>query len=47
VKKFLQTLRNIWSIDDLRSKIVVTLSLIFVYRIGTYIVYCRVSTRIN
>jgi len=38
VKKFIQTLRNIWSIEDLRSKILVTLSLIFVYRIGTFIV---------
>ena len=36
VKKFLQPLRNIWSIEDLKSKIVVTLSLIFVYRVGTY-----------
>src|ERR1700735_1119740 len=38
MKKFFQTLRNIWSIDDLKSKIIVTLSLIFVYRVGTYIV---------
>ncbi|MDP4218612.1 MAG: preprotein translocase subunit SecY [Bacteroidota bacterium] len=38
MKKFIQTLRNIWSIEDLRSKILVTLSLIFVYRIGTFIV---------
>ena len=38
MKKFFQTLRNIWSIDDLRSKIIVTLSLIFVYRLGTYVV---------
>jgi len=38
MKKFFQTLRNIWSIDDLRSKIIVTLSLIFVYRLGTFVV---------
>jgi len=38
VKKLIQTLKNIWSIDDLKSKIIVTLSLIFVYRFGTYIV---------
>ena len=38
MKKLWQTLRNIWSIDDLRSKIIVTLSLIFVYRLGSYIV---------
>src|ERR1700753_1782067 len=38
MKKLIQTLRNIWSIDDLKSKIIVTLSFIFVYRLGTYIV---------
>src|SRR6201992_406923 len=38
MKKLIQTLRNIWSIDDLKSKIIVTLSLLFVYRFGTYIV---------
>src|SRR6201996_3159036 len=38
VKKLAQTLRNIWSIEDLRSKIVVTLSLMLVYRFGTFIV---------
>jgi preprotein translocase subunit SecY len=38
MKKFFQTLRNIWSIDDLRSKIIVTVSLIFVYRLGTFVV---------
>jgi len=38
VKKFLSTLKNIWSIEELRSKIVVTLTLILVYRFGTHIV---------
>jgi preprotein translocase subunit SecY len=38
VKKFIQTIRNIWSIDELRNKIVVTLLLILVYRFGTHIV---------
>lgn len=37
MKKFLQTLRNIWSIEELRSKIIVTISLIAVYRLGSYI----------
>jgi preprotein translocase subunit SecY len=37
VKNFLQTLKNIWSIDELRSKILVTLLLIAVYRLGTHI----------
>ncbi|HAB89699.1 MAG TPA: preprotein translocase subunit SecY, partial [Bacteroidetes bacterium] len=35
--KFLQTLQNIWKIDDLRQKILYTLGLILVFRIGTYI----------
>jgi preprotein translocase subunit SecY len=38
VKKFIQTLKNIWSIDELRSKIIVTLALVMVYRFGTHIV---------
>jgi preprotein translocase subunit SecY len=38
VKKLIQTLRNIWSIEELRSKILFTLLLIFIYRIGTFIV---------
>jgi preprotein translocase subunit SecY len=38
VKKFLQTIRNIWSIEELRSKILVTLLLILVYRFGSHVV---------
>jgi preprotein translocase subunit SecY len=38
VKKFIQTIRNIWSIDELRSKIVVTLLLVLVYRFGSHVV---------
>jgi preprotein translocase subunit SecY len=37
VKKFIQTLKNIWSIEDLRSKILYTLVLILIYRVGTHI----------
>jgi len=38
VKKFLHTLKNIWSIDELKTKIIVTLMMILVYRFGTHIV---------
>jgi preprotein translocase subunit SecY len=38
VKKFIQTLKNIWSIEELRNKITFTLLLIFIYRIGSHIV---------
>jgi len=37
VKKLITTLKNIWSIEELRSKILFTLLLIFIYRIGKYI----------
>ena len=38
MKKLIQTLKNIWSIDELRSKILFTLLLIFIYRVGSHIV---------
>jgi preprotein translocase subunit SecY len=38
VKKFIQTLKNIWSIEELRSKILFTLMLILIYRLGSHIV---------
>ena len=38
MKKFITTLKNIWSIEELRNKITFTLILVFVYRIGSFIV---------
>lgn len=38
MKKFITTLKNIWSIEELRNKIVFTLVLLFVYRLGSFIV---------
>ena len=38
MKKFINTLKNIWSIEELRSKILVTVMLIAIYRLGTHIV---------
>jgi preprotein translocase subunit SecY len=38
VKKLIQTLKNIWSIEELRAKILFTLMLVVVYRIGSHIV---------
>ena len=37
MKKLISTLKNIWSIDELRKRIVFTLLLILVYRVGCYI----------
>jgi preprotein translocase subunit SecY len=38
VKKLIQTLKNIWSIEELRKKIVFTLLLVFVYRFGAHVI---------
>jgi len=38
MSKFLETLRNIWKIEDLRNKILYTLGLVLVYRIGCFVV---------
>lgn len=38
MKKLIQTLKNIWSIEELRSKIITTLLLILIYRLGAHIV---------
>ena len=37
MKKFITTLKNIWSIEELRNRILVTLGIIVVFRIGSYI----------
>lgn len=46
MKKFIQTLKNIWSIEELRSKILYTLLLVAVYRIGSHIVLPGINPRI-
>ena len=38
MKRFIQTLKNIWSIEDLRKRILYTLLLVVIYRIGSYVV---------
>lgn len=38
MKKLIETLKNIWSIEELRKRILFTLGLILVYRVGSYIV---------
>ncbi len=38
MKKFIKTLKNIWTIEELRKKIIYTLLLILVYRVGSFIV---------
>jgi preprotein translocase subunit SecY len=38
VKKIIDTIRNIWSIEDLRKRILYTLGLIFIYRLGSFVI---------
>ncbi len=37
MKKFIETLKNIWAIEELRNKVIITLALVFTYRLGTQI----------
>ena len=38
MKHFIQTVKNIWRIEDLRFRILMTLGLVAIYRVGSYIV---------
>ncbi|MCM1163708.1 MAG: preprotein translocase subunit SecY [Muribaculaceae bacterium] len=41
--RFIQTLRNIWTIEELRKRLLVTLLLVLVYRLGCYVVLPGIS----
>ena len=38
MKRFFDTLRNIWTIEELRQRILITLGLVLIYRLGSYVV---------
>ena len=38
MKRFIQNIKNIWKVEELRSRILLTLGLILVYRIGSFVV---------
>ena len=38
MRKLIQTIKNIWKIEDLRTRILVTLSFIAIYRFGSFVV---------
>lgn len=38
MKRFIQTIKNIYKIDDLRSRIIYTLGIILIYRLGSYVI---------
>ncbi|MBD5270844.1 MAG: preprotein translocase subunit SecY [Bacteroides sp.] len=41
--RFIQTIRNIWTIEELRKRILVTLLLVLVYRLGCFVVLPGIS----
>lgn len=38
MKKFIENIKNIWKVEELRKRIILTLALILVYRIGSFII---------
>lgn len=38
MKRFIETIKNIWKIEDLRNRILTTLGLLLVYRLGAHVV---------
>lgn len=44
MKRFFETLRNIWRVEELKNRILLTLGLILVFRIGSFIVLPGVDT---
>lgn len=44
MKNFINTLKNIWRIDDLRVRIINTLLFILIYRLGSYIILPGVNS---
>lgn len=44
MKKLIETIKNIWSIDELKNKIIYTLALLAVFRAGSFIVLPGVNT---
>ena len=44
MKSFIETVKNIWRIEELRKRILITLGLLLVYRIGSFIVLPGVNS---
>jgi len=38
MKKFIENIKNIWKVEELRKRIILTLSLILIYRIGSFVI---------
>ncbi|HEX4887346.1 MAG TPA: preprotein translocase subunit SecY [Luteibaculaceae bacterium] len=44
MKNFINTIKNIWKIQELKSRIITTLSLLLIYRIGSFVVLPGVNS---
>jgi preprotein translocase subunit SecY len=38
MKKFIDTLKNIWKIEDLRTRLLITIAFVAIYRFGSFVV---------
>lgn len=38
MKRFIQNIKNIWKVEELRKRILLTLTLILVYRVGSFVI---------
>ena len=38
MKKIIETIKNIWKIEDLRTRILITILFVAIYRFGSFIV---------
>lgn len=46
MKKFIETLQNIWSIDELRKRLLFTLGILAIYRFGAHVVLPGVNVQV-
>lgn len=46
MKTFIEKLKEIWSIPELRTRILITLGILLVYRLGSYIILPGIDTRV-
>jgi preprotein translocase subunit SecY len=46
MKRFIDTIKNIWSIEELRQRILFTLGFIMIYRLGSFVVLPGVDTAV-
>jgi preprotein translocase subunit SecY len=44
MKRFIETFQNIWKIEELKQRILTTLGLILIYRLGSYVVLPGINT---